>query len=78
METNANMYSLNGSLIECIQEALTITMSSNNGTFNGKFSTQINGATIRGPEPANTTDIFGAIHIDTVVREGDGSLIPQD
>ena len=72
------MYNLDGSLIECIQEALAITMSSNNGTFNGKFVTQINGATIGGPESASTTDIFGAIHIDTVAREGDGSLIPQD
>ena len=71
------MYSLDGSQIECIQEALAITMSSNNGTFNGKFFTQINGATIEGPESAST-DIFGAVHIDTVAREGDGSLIPQD
>ena len=78
LETNANMYSLDGSLIEYIQEALAITMSSNNGTFNGKFFTQINGATIGGPESASTTDIFGAIHIDTIAREGDGSLIPQD
>ena len=78
METNANMYSLDDSLIECIQEALAITMSSNNGTFNGKFFTQINGATIGGPESTSTTDIFGAIHIDTLAREGDGSIIPQD
>ena len=70
LETNANMYSLDGSLIECIQESLAITMSSNNDTFNGKFFTQINGATIRRQESASTTDIFGAIHIDTVVREG--------
>ena len=53
-------------------------MSSNSGTFNGKFFTHINGATIGGPESARTTDIFGAIHIETVVREGDGSLILQD
>ena len=52
-------------------------MSSNNGTFNGKFFTQINGATIGGPEAASTTDIFGVIHIDTVAREGDGSPIPH-
>ena len=53
-------------------------MSSNNGTFNGKFFTEVNGATIGGPESASTTDIFGAINIYTVVREGDGALIPVD
>ena len=78
LETNVNEYSLDSSLTECIKEALAIIMSSNNGTFNGKFFTQVNGATIGGPESASTTDIFGAIHIDTVSREGDGSLIPQD
>ena len=78
LETNTNEYSLDSSLIECIQEALIIAMSSNNATFNGKFFTQVNEATIGGPESASTTDIFGAIHIDTIVREGDGSLIPQD
>ena len=50
LETNANEYSLDGSLTECIKEALAITMSLNNGTFNGKFFTQVNGATIGGPE----------------------------
>ena len=73
-----NEYSLDSSLIECIKEALAITMLSNNGTFNSTFFTQVNGATIAGPESASTTDIFGAIHIVTVAREGDGSLIPQD
>ena len=53
-------------------------MSSNNGTFNGTFFTQVNGAIIGGPESASTTDIFGAIHFDAVARERDGSLIPQD
>ena len=41
-------------------------------------SLRLMGATIGGPESASTTDIFGAIHIDTVAREGDESLIPQD
>ena len=36
------------------------------------------GLTIERPESASTTDNFGAIHIDTGAREGDGSLIPQD
>ena len=31
-----------------------------------------------GLESASTTDIFGAIHNDTVARERDGSLVPQD
>ena len=53
-------------------------MSSNSGTYNGKFFTQVNGAIIGGPESASTTDIFETIHIDTLAREGDGSLIPQD
>ena len=52
---------LTNARINCIQEALTITMSSNNGTFNGKFFTQVNGATIGGPESASTSHIFGAI-----------------
>ena len=78
LETNTNEYSLDSSLIECIQEALAITISSNNGTFNGKFFILVNGATTGGPESASTTDIFGAVHIDTIAREGDGSLIPQD
>ena len=78
LKTNAKEYSLDSSLIECIQEVLAITMSSNSGTFNGKFFTQVNGATIEGPESASTTDIFGAIHTGTVAREGDGSLLLQD
>ena len=41
----------------CILEALRITMSTNTGT-------QINRATIGGPEPASVTDIFGAVYID--------------
>ena len=51
-------------------ECCRMCMSSNNGTFNGKFFTQVNGATIGGPESASTMDIFGAIHIDTVARRG--------
>ena len=65
-------------LTECIQEALTINMSSNNGIFYGKFFTQVNETTIGQPESATKTDIFGAIHIDTVARERDGALIAED
>ena len=43
LETNASEYSLDSSLLECIQEALAITMSSSNGTFNGKFSLRLMG-----------------------------------
>ena len=68
LETNENEYSLDSSLIECIKETLAIIMSSNNGTFNGKFFTQVNGTSTGGPESASTTDIFGAIHIDTLAR----------
>ena len=64
------------SKIKCILEALEITMSSNNGKFlDGNF-TQINGATIGGPESASVTDIFGAIYIDRVVNEGNSHLNP--
>ena len=35
--------------LECVLEALEITMSSNNGSFANNFFTQINGATIGGP-----------------------------
>ena len=35
--------------IECVLEALEITMSSNNGSFANNFFTQVNGATTGGP-----------------------------
>ena len=56
-----NEYSLDSSLIECIKEALAITMLSNNGTFNSTFFTQVNGATIAGPESASTTDKYSFV-----------------
>ena len=46
--------------IECVLEALGITMSSNNGSFANNFFTQVNGATIGGPESASVTDILVA------------------
>ena len=46
------------SKIKCILEALEITMSSNNGKFLDRNFTQINGATIGGPESASVTDIL--------------------
>ena len=58
-------------------DALEITMSSNNAKFGGRFFTQSNGATIRGPESASVTDIFGAIFIDPVAKAG-GPFIPSD
>ena len=65
-----------GVLVECVLEALKITMSSNNGKFDNNF-TQINGATIGGPESASVTDIFGAVNIDPVAKNG-GPIVPTD
>ena len=50
--------------IDCILEALRITMSTSTGKFGNRFYTQINGATIGGPDSANVTDIFGAVYMD--------------
>ena len=58
-----------GVSVECMLEALEITMSSNNGKFVINFFTQINGATIRGPESASVTHIFGAVYIDPTGRD---------
>ena len=63
--------------VECILEALKITMTSNNGEFLKRHFTQINGATIGGPASASVTDIFGAVFIDPVAKE-EGPLIPGD
>ena len=52
-------------------------MSSNNTKFEGRFSTQSNGATIGGSKSASVTDIFGAILIDPVAKAG-GPFIPSD
>ena len=55
----------------CIIEAIKIVMSSNNCEFQEKNYTQINGATIAGPESASTTDIFRAVFIDEpALKEG--------
>ena len=52
-------------------------MSSNNGSFANNFFTQVNGATIEGPEPASVTDIFEAVYIDPVAKDG-GPFVPKD
>ena len=56
--------------VECILEALKITMTSNNGEFFKRHFTQMNGATIWGPASASIMDIFGAVFIDPVAKEG--------
>ena len=56
--------------VECMLEALEITMSFNNGKFANNFFTQINGATIGGPESVSVTDIFRVIYIDPVAKSG--------
>ena len=55
--------------IECIVEAVQLTMSTNNCEFNNKLYTQINGATIGGPDSGSITDIYGAIHINKKILE---------
>ena len=62
----------------CILEALSITMSSYNGQFLGELFTQTDGATIGGPESASVTDIFGAVYIDEMARQGNEHLQPSD
>ena len=54
---------------ECIIEALSITMNSNNCKFLNQHFTQIDGATIGGPESASVTDIYGAVFIDRKIEE---------
>ena len=63
--------------IQCICEALTITMSCNNGEIAGRHFTQIDGATIGGPESGSVMDIFGAEYIDKVAEKG-GNFEPLD
>ena len=63
--------------VECVLEPLEITMSSNNGKLGNNFFTQINGATIGGPESASVTDVFGAVYIDPVAKNG-GPVVPTD
>ena len=55
--------------IECIKEAVEITMSRNQCEFGGKFYTQIDGATIGGTDSGSITDIFGARKIDKKIQE---------
>ena len=55
--------------IECIIEAVKLTMSCNQCEFQGEFFTQIDGATIGGADSGSITDIFGAYVIDAKIRE---------
>ena len=52
-------------------------MSSNNESFANNFFTQVNGATTGRPESASVTDIFRAVYIDPVARNG-GPFVPKD
>ena len=52
-------------------------MPCNSGIFLGKHFTQIQGATIGGPESASVTDIFGAEYIEKKAMEG-GPMEPKD
>lgn len=54
---------------ECILEAISITMSANSTNFDGRFFTQIDGATIGSPDSGSITDIFGAVHIDKKIND---------
>ena len=55
--------------IECILDAVSITMSTNHCEFLKNFYTQVNGATIGGPDSGSVTDIYGGIHIDKKILE---------
>ena len=44
-------------------------MTSNSCNFMGKYFTQVDGATIGGPESASLTDIYGAVFIDSKIEE---------
>ena len=48
---------------KCILDALAITVTSNIYNFMGRHFTQIDEATIGGPESTSVTDIYGAILI---------------
>ena len=63
--------------VDCVLEALEIVLSSNNGEFRNNFFTQINGATIGGPELASMTDIFSAVYVDPVAERG-GPFAPTE
>ena len=55
--------------IQCLQEAVRITMTRNNIMFKGRHYTQIDGATIGGPNSGSVTDIFGCEFIDKKIEE---------
>ena len=69
MEEVLNNRDKDEQLVECIKEAVGITMSCNQCEFQGKFYTQIDGATIGGTDSASITDIFGARKIDKKITE---------
>ena len=54
---------------QCILDALAITMTSNSCNFMGKYFTQVDGATIGGPESASVIDIYEAVFIDSKIEE---------
>ena len=56
-----------GNYKRCVLEAVRLTMTSNNCSFLGRHFTQINGATIGGPDAESITDIFCAIYIDKII-----------
>ena len=55
--------------VDCILEALRVTMSTNTGKFVNMFYTQINGVTIGGPVSAIVMDIFGVVYIDPIATQ---------
>ena len=50
-------------------------MTSNTCNFMGRHFTQIDGATISGPESARVTDLYGAVFIDSKTEE---NIINED
>ena len=54
---------------QCILDTLGITMASNTCNFMGRHFTQIDGATIGGPESASLTEIYGAVFIDSKIQK---------
>ena len=50
-------------------------MTSNTCNFIGRHFTQIDGATISGPESASVNDIYGAVFINSKIEE---NIINED
>ena len=50
------------------EKALLIAMTSNTCNFMGRHFTQINGATIGGPDSASVNDIYGAAFIGSKIE----------